>query len=93
MDLNTITEWAQPKARDTLPQWRAGDAFVGGGTWLFSEPQPKLSRLIDLSTLGWQPLRVSASGLEIAATCTIAQLNGVTAQVEWIAAPLIDQCC
>lgn len=93
MDLNTITEWAQPKARDTLPQWRAGDAFVGGGTWLFSEPQPKLSRLIDLSTLGWQPLRVSASGLEIAATCTIAQLNGVTAPVEWIAAPLIDQCC
>ncbi len=53
----------------------------------------KLSRLIDLSKLGWQPLRVSAAGLEIARTCTIAQLNGVTAPVEWTAAPLIDQCC
>jgi CO/xanthine dehydrogenase FAD-binding subunit len=93
MDLNTVTEWAQPKARNALPSWRAGDAWLGGGTWLFSEPQPKLSRLIDLSALGWEPLRVSPAGLEIAATCTIAKLNAVALPVEWIAAPLVDQCC
>ena len=28
--------------------WRAGDAWLAGGTWLFSEPQPALTRLLDL---------------------------------------------
>jgi CO/xanthine dehydrogenase FAD-binding subunit len=93
LDLNTISEVARPKARETLPSWRAGDAWLGGGTWLFSEPQPKLNRLIDLSAFGWEPLRVSPAGLEIAATCTIAKLNAAALPVEWIAAALVDQCC
>ncbi len=93
MDLNTITAVARPQTRDTLPRWRDGDAFLGGGTWLFSEPQPQLTRLIDLAALGWQPLRVSPDGLEIAATCTIAELDAFTAPVEWTAVPLIGQCC
>jgi CO/xanthine dehydrogenase FAD-binding subunit len=93
MDLNTITEIARPLRRDEVPAWRAGDAWLGGGSWLFSEPQPRLKRLIDLSALGWQPLRVSADGLEIAATYTIAQLDALAPPVEWIAAPLVNQCC
>jgi len=93
MDLNTISEIARPRARADVPAWRAGDAFLGGGTWLFSEPQPRLTRLIDLAGLGWQPLRASADGLEIAATCTIAGLEAFAAPVEWTAAPLINQCC
>lgn len=93
MDLNTITAIERPTSRALLPTWRAGDAFLAGGTWLFSEPQNKLTRLIDLSTLGWQPLRASDTGLEIAATCTIAQLDAFAAPVEWTAAPLIGQCC
>jgi CO/xanthine dehydrogenase FAD-binding subunit len=93
MDLNTITEVARPRGRNELPAWREGDAFLGGGTWLFSEPQTRLTRLIDIGGLGWQPLRASGAGLEIAATCTIAQLDAFTAPVEWIAAPLIAQCC
>jgi CO/xanthine dehydrogenase FAD-binding subunit len=93
MDLNTINEIVRPTERAEFPAWRAGDAFLGGGTFLFSEPQPQLSRLIDLAGLGWQPLRASADGLEIAATCTIAQLDAFAAPVEWIASPLIDQCC
>lgn len=93
MDLNTITEVTRPKARGELSGWREGDAFLGGGTWLFSESQPKLRRLVDLSALGWQPLTVSAAGLEIAATCTVAQLDALTPPVEWTAAPLIGQCC
>ncbi len=93
MDLNTIGEVARPRALGELPAWRAGDAWLGGGTWLFSEPQPKLTRLIDLAGLGWQPLQTRATGLEIAATCTIAQLDAAALPVEWIAAPLIGQCC
>lgn len=93
MDLNTINEVARPKQREEVPPWREGDAWLGGGTWLFSEPQLKVTRLIDVATLGWQPLTVSAEGIDIAATCTIAQLNALNAPVEWIAAPLIDKCC
>jgi hypothetical protein len=36
MDLNTITEVAHPQSRDQLPVWTAGDAWLAGGTWLFS---------------------------------------------------------
>lgn len=93
MDLNTISAVERPTSRETLPAWRKGDAFLAGGTWLFSEPQPSLTRLVDLSTLGWQPLRVSDGGLEIAATCTVAQLDAFAAPTSWTAAPLIGQCC
>ena len=48
MDLNTIKEVAHPRTRDQLPVWTAGDAWLAGGTWLFSEPQAHLTRLIDL---------------------------------------------
>jgi len=93
MDLNTITEVARPRQRNELPAWREGDAWLGGGTWLFSEPQVRLKRLIDIAALGWDPLRIGADGLEIAATCKIAQLDALALPVEWIAAPLINQCC
>ena len=66
MDLNTIGEIARPKPGDGTIDWRDGDAWLAGGTWLFSEPQPQLRRLIDLHGLGWEPLTVSDRGLEIA---------------------------
>lgn len=93
MDLNTITEIAQPRRRADVAPWRPGDAWLAGGTWLFSEPQPKLSRLIDLAGFGWQRIEVSQHGLEIAATCTIAELDATALPRHWLAAPLIDQCC
>jgi len=93
MDLNTITEVARPKARADLPGWAAGDAWLAGGTWLFSEPQVHLTRLIDLTDLKWPALTVSDSGLSIAATCTIAELDAFPCPADWLAAPLISQCC
>jgi CO/xanthine dehydrogenase FAD-binding subunit len=92
MDLNTVAEIARPKSKDDTP-WREGDAWLAGGTWLFSEPQPNVRRLIDLEDLRWQPLGVSEQGLAIAATCTIAQLHAFQAPAEWTAAPLFRQCC
>jgi CO/xanthine dehydrogenase FAD-binding subunit len=93
VDLNTVAELARPATRDQTRDWRDGDAWLAGGTWLFSEPQPGLRRLIDLQGLGWEPLTVTEEGLAIAATCTIGQLDGLTAPPEWGAAPLIRQCC
>ncbi len=93
MDLNTITEVVRPRGRDALPAWRDGDAWLAGGTWLFSEPQSHLNRLIDLASLRWPAIEVNEHGLHIAATCTIATLEAAVLPVEWIAAPLIGQCC
>jgi CO/xanthine dehydrogenase FAD-binding subunit len=93
MDLNTIKEIAHPQSRGQLPVWTAGDAWLAGGTWLFSEPQVHLTRLIDLTDLKWPALTISEDGLTIAATCTVAQLDGLACPPDWIASPLINQCC
>jgi CO/xanthine dehydrogenase FAD-binding subunit len=93
MDLNTITEVARPRSRAQLPNWTAGDAWLAGGTWLFSEPQSHLTRLIDLNDLQWPALTINDNGLDIAATCTIAELSALSATSGWRAAPLFDQCC
>jgi CO/xanthine dehydrogenase FAD-binding subunit len=93
MDLNTIEEIAQPNGPDGSIDWREGDAWLAGGTWLFSEQQPHLRRLIDLQSLGWPALTVSERGLEIAATCSIAELFALAPPAEWHAAVLIEQCC
>ena len=93
MDLNTITEVAHPQTRAELPVWTAGDAWLAGGTWLFSEPQVHLTRLIDLTDFKWPALTIGETGLTIAATCTVAQLDALACPPEWIASPLINQCC
>src|SRR6201987_3420342 len=93
MDLNTIKEVVHPQKREQLPVWTAGDAWLAGGTWLFSEPQAHLTRLIDLTDLKWPALAISETGLTIAATCTVAQLDAFACPPEWLAAPLINQCC
>jgi CO/xanthine dehydrogenase FAD-binding subunit len=93
MDLNTIDEIARPRRRADLPTWSAGDAWLAGGTWLFSEPQVKISRLIDIADLGWPALETTDQGLRIAATCKIAELDGMAFPSHWTAAPLFNQCC
>ncbi|WP_371792361.1 FAD binding domain-containing protein [Streptomyces sp. NBC_01471] len=91
MDLNTVAEVCDAR---TGPVWRPGDYWLGGGTYLFSEPQPRLRRLIDLSRMGWEPLKELPNGdLEIAATCTIAQLSRFGKAWPVTAAPLVEQCC
>ncbi|HEY4044600.1 MAG TPA: FAD binding domain-containing protein [Rhodopila sp.] len=93
MDLNTITEIGRPRRRDDLPSWSAGDAWLAGGTWLFSEPQPGLTRLTDLTELGWPALEPGDHGLRIGATCTLATLASAEFPSTWHAAPLFRHCC
>jgi CO/xanthine dehydrogenase FAD-binding subunit len=93
MDLNTINQVKRPASADEIPEWRNGCAWLAGGTWLFSEPQLALDTLIDLETLNWRSLLASSAGLELAATCRIAELERFIAPDEWIAAPLLRECC
>ena len=93
MDLNTITAVLRANKREALCAFTEGDAFLAGGTWLFSEPQQRLRRLFDLGACGWEPLSADDRGLSVAATCTVARLDAFEAPAEWIAAPLIGLCC
>lgn len=64
-----------------------------GGTYLFSEQQPHLRRPVDLSRTGWTPVELLPEGsLEIAATCTVAQLSLFAKGAAAEAAPLFEQC-
>jgi CO/xanthine dehydrogenase FAD-binding subunit len=91
VDLNSVTEFAPASAT----AWRDGDAWLGGGTWLFSQPQPAVRRLLDLAAFGWAPLEETTDGLRVAATCTLAEL-GRWRPAHPSAAPaatLARQCC
>jgi CO/xanthine dehydrogenase FAD-binding subunit len=93
MNLNTVVEVKHPASADEITQWRDGYAWLAGGTWLFSEPQWTTDTLIDLDQLRWPALKASPAGLEIAATCRIAELYRFDGPAEWTAAPLLGQCC
>jgi CO/xanthine dehydrogenase FAD-binding subunit len=92
MNLNTITEVKRPTNVEEIPAWHDGFAWLAGGTWLFSTPQITTHTLIDLESLRWLALKAGADGLEIAATCTIAELEQFKVPPEWTAAPLLKLC-
>ena len=113
MDMNTIE--AEVRTTDQA-DWRPGDAWLAGGTVLFSygsyafgaEP---LKRLLDLGSAGWPAVTVSdgtsgagttGAGIELAATCTVAELyalpdtlssNPAGPDPEWPGLDLIRPCC
>ncbi|WP_457946443.1 FAD binding domain-containing protein [Pseudarthrobacter sp. alpha12b] len=100
MDMNTI----EAVVRTTDPaEWRDGDAWLAGGTVLFSYgsyafgPQP-LKRLLDLGAAGWTPITVTDDGIDLAATCTIAELYKLPGLPDvsgcgWPALDLVRSCC
>ncbi|NPD66012.1 FAD-binding molybdopterin dehydrogenase [Lichenicola cladoniae] len=93
MDLNTIQTVLRPSGRDELPVHAAGDAFLAGGTWLFSEPQRDLTRLVDLQALGWPAIVMARETLSIGATCTLEQLERFANEAGWPGSALVRECC
>ena len=93
MDLNTVEEVLRPRGREAMPAFADGDAYLAGGTWLFSEPQTGLRRIVDLTALGWPALERTDDGLVVGATCTLAELEAFEAPAAWIAADVIGRCC
>lgn len=93
MDLSSVRTFRQARRRGDLVL-APGERLLGGGTWLFSEPQPGTTGLVDLTTLGWVPAEsLPGGGLRIAATCTVEQLQ----QLPWTdhhpsLGPLVRSC-
>ena len=66
----------------------------------FAFGQEPLRRLLDLGSTGWPAITVSESGIELAATCTVAELYALPAgdtgrahAAAWPALELIRPCC
>ena len=90
MDLNTVRSYRFARTRDDLAL-APGERILGGGTWLFSEPQVDTTGLVDLSGMGWPALEYRPEGLRIGATCTIAELAALPERAGWSAHPLFFQ--
>jgi CO/xanthine dehydrogenase FAD-binding subunit len=93
MDINTVTELIRNPSDRPGQDWRDGDAWLAGGTWLFSDEQPHLRRLVDLAALGWDTLTAGPEGLRIGATCTIRELYAFAAPADWTVGPLLRTSC
>jgi CO/xanthine dehydrogenase FAD-binding subunit len=89
VDLNTVIDVVQRPPDRPGTGWRTGDAWLAGGTWLFSEPQPTVRRLVDLTALGWPSLVADGEGLEIGATCTVRELHEFVPPGDWAAGSLL----
>ena len=89
MDIGTITTIRRPQSAEEIAGWRPSYAWLAGGTWLFSEPQPDTDTLIDLHGLGWPALQAAAGRarhrrhLPHRRRCTASQRPA-----DWAAAPL-----
>ncbi len=96
MDMPTVSELIHTSDPG---DWRPGDAWLAGGTVLFSYGSDETQRLLDITAAGWEPLTVDDGGLEIAATCTIAELHAFPGtapagvRTKWRALELVQLCC
>ncbi|MDC8995158.1 FAD binding domain-containing protein [Mycobacterium marinum] len=95
MDLNSVEIVNTPSRRDELWPLEPTDAILAGGTWLFSEPNSHIRRLVDITGLGWQPIVFGDNGIDLAATCTLAEISTLSGRLpaDWTAGALLYQCC
>ncbi|PJI84728.1 FAD binding domain-containing protein [Luteimicrobium subarcticum] len=92
MDLVTVETYRRAHERADLVL-APGERFVAGGTWMFSEPQPGVTGLVDVTGMGWVPWEGTLDGLRVAATCRVGELARMPAAHDWRAHPLFGQCC
>ena len=83
MDLDNIETYLRPTHLEAVQNWNQGWAWLAGGTWLFSEPQPHLNTLVDLEPLGWSEIEFDGERLALGATCTLTQLLSYPWSAEW----------
>ncbi len=58
MDLLNVERYLRPHEIKTITKWGEGWAWLAGGTWIFSEPQPHLNVLVDMQSLEWSEIEL-----------------------------------
>ncbi|MFH7026002.1 MAG: FAD binding domain-containing protein [Heteroscytonema crispum UTEX LB 1556] len=83
MDLLNLETYLRPNDIQTITNWGEDCAWLAGGTWLFSEPQPHLKVLVDMQPLGWTEIEIREDYLSIGATCPLIKLLEYPWNQEW----------
>jgi CO/xanthine dehydrogenase FAD-binding subunit len=83
MDLFNLRHYLKPRTLADVPAWQPGMAWLAGGTWLFSEPQPQIETVIDLQSFEWPALEISETGLSLGATCSLQTLKNTDFPPHW----------
>ncbi|MFV0632561.1 FAD binding domain-containing protein [Demequina sp.] len=92
MDLAAVQTMRVARSRADLAL-APGETYLAGGTWLYSERQPDVTGLVDLSGLGWDELELTSEGdLRIGSMTTIATLEAWGTSSPAPAAALFEQC-
>lgn len=83
MDLYTVENYVKPSNLEEIKEYAQGWTALAGGTWLFTETQPQVKTLVDLSGLNWSAIEISSDGLSIGATCIMSQLLNFPYPANW----------
>lgn len=83
MDLPNVETYLSPQNLVEITNWKSGWSWLAGGTWLFSEPQPEITTLVDLQNFRWSEIEINSEGLTIGATCIMSQLLNHTYPENW----------
>lgn len=91
MDLHQVETYLRPTDLQQIQHWQPGWAWLAGGTWMFSEPQPQVKTLVDMQELGWSELEVTPEGLTIGATCIMSHLLRFSYPEPWTAVKVLHR--
>lgn len=83
MDLHAIEDYIRPATLAEVGSWGSDRAWLAGGTWLFTEAQPHLKKLIDVSEIGGSAIAITDEGLTIGAATVLSQLEQVNYPATW----------
>lgn len=83
MDLHSVETYLCPTDLEEVRNWQTGWAWLAGGTWMFTEPQPQVRTLVDMQALGWSELEVTSEGLSIGAGCVMSRLLQFSYPKHW----------
>ena len=83
MDLHNVETYLTPQTLAEISNWKSGWSWLAGGTWLFTEPQPQITTLVDLQNFSWSEIEINSEGLTIGATCIMSQLLNYSFPENW----------
>lgn len=83
MDLYSVKTYLRPKSLREVKNWQSNWNWLAGGTWIFSEVQPKITTVVDLQPLNWSEIEITPQGLSIGATCIQNDLLNFAFPAPW----------
>ena len=84
MDLYSVETYLRPKSLQEVPEWQPDWNWLAGGTWIFNEAR-LVTTLIDMQSLNWSEIEITAEGLSIGATCIQNDLLDLAFPQPWTA--------